>query len=170
MKRALFIGRFQPFHVGHLSVLHQSKILGWDEVIIGIGSAQYSGLDNNPFTYEQRVKIIQASTQNDPELPKLHILALPDIHDDAKWVAHVNTIIANNNLSYDIVFSGNANVYTLFEKAGVSVKTIQQTVDINSTTIRNYIRTNNPQWKAFIHPNAQSLVATEPSLTDEGAE
>lgn len=158
MKRALFIGRFQPFHLGHLSVLHQVKRMGWDEVIIGIGSAQYSGLDNNPFTYEQRVEIIEASTKNDPELSKLYILPLPDIHDDAKWVEHVDTIIKNNNLSYDIVFSGNANVCSLFKKAGVPVKTIRQTVEINSTTIRNYIRTNNPEWKIFIHPNAQSLV------------
>lgn len=170
MNRALFIGRFQPFHLGHLSVLQQSKILGSDEVIIGVGSAQYSGLDNNPFTYEERVKIINASTENNSDLPKLYIIPLPDIHDDAKWVEHVNTIIKANNLSYDIVFSGNSNVYSLFEKAGVPVKTIQQTVDINSTTIRNYIRTNNPQWKAFIHPSAQPLVANEPSLIDEGAE
>lgn len=170
MKRALFIGRFQPFHLGHLSVLHQAKQLGWDEVIIGIGSSQYSDQDINPFTYEQRVKIIQASTQNDLELPKLYIMSLPDIHDDAKWVEHVDTIIKNNNLNYDIVFSGNANVYSLFEKASIPVKTLQQTIDINSTTIRNYIRTNNPEWKTFIHPGAQPFVATQPSLIDQGSE
>ncbi|MEM0023032.1 MAG: adenylyltransferase/cytidyltransferase family protein, partial [Archaeoglobaceae archaeon] len=47
--RALFIGRFQPYHLGHHEVV--KKILEEvDELIIGIGSAQESHSLENPFT------------------------------------------------------------------------------------------------------------------------
>ncbi len=158
MKRALFIGRFQPFHLGHLSVLHEAKRLGWDEVIIGIGSSQYSNTDDNPLTYEQRVEIIAASTAHDKAVPKLHVIPLPDIHDDATWVRHINTIISQHELTYDIVLTGNAHVQSLFEVASISVKIIEPSITVNGTTIRNYIHTKNPEWQNFIHPNAQSLI------------
>ncbi|MBP7820288.1 MAG: adenylyltransferase/cytidyltransferase family protein, partial [Candidatus Methanofastidiosum sp.] len=51
--RALYIGRFQPFHLGHLHVvkliLNSSK-----EIIIAIGSSQVSHTIQNPFTAGER--------------------------------------------------------------------------------------------------------------------
>ncbi|MCD4800755.1 MAG: adenylyltransferase/cytidyltransferase family protein, partial [Methanococcoides sp.] len=47
MKRAFYIGRFQPFHLGHHSVI-TSIAEEVDELIIGIGSAQTSHEVNNP--------------------------------------------------------------------------------------------------------------------------
>ena len=58
--KALFIGRFQPFHNGHLKVI-QNSINLYDEVIIGIGSAQYSNTTDNPFTAEERKLMIERS-------------------------------------------------------------------------------------------------------------
>src|SRR3970040_1541422 len=52
--RALWIGRFQPFHLGHLSMA--KRILAEvDELVIGIGSAQYSHTPENPFTAGERL-------------------------------------------------------------------------------------------------------------------
>ncbi|MEM3079801.1 MAG: adenylyltransferase/cytidyltransferase family protein, partial [Thermoproteota archaeon] len=51
--RGLFIGRFQPFHLGHLKAV-EYIINRVDEVIIGIGSAQYSHTLENPFTAGER--------------------------------------------------------------------------------------------------------------------
>ena len=53
--KALFIGRFQPFHNGHLKVV-QEILKEFDEVIIGIGSSKYSGTLDNPFSGEERKK------------------------------------------------------------------------------------------------------------------
>ena len=56
--KALFIGRFQPFHKGHLKVI--KDIIKKDyRVIIGIGSSQYSHTVDNPFTSDERKKMIQ---------------------------------------------------------------------------------------------------------------
>ena len=52
--KALYIGRFQPFHKGHLKIL-QKLAKKYDEIIIGIGSSQYSNTLENPFTSEERI-------------------------------------------------------------------------------------------------------------------
>ncbi|HDM88409.1 MAG TPA: nicotinamide-nucleotide adenylyltransferase, partial [Candidatus Bathyarchaeota archaeon] len=41
MRRGLFIGRFQPPHLGHLHAIKQA-LEECDELIIVIGSSQYS--------------------------------------------------------------------------------------------------------------------------------
>src|SRR5256885_9498938 len=60
--RALFVGRFQPFHRGHLSMV--KRILESNsEIIVGIGSAQYSHTGENPFTAGERYEIDRKSTR-----------------------------------------------------------------------------------------------------------
>ena len=58
--KALYIGRFQPFHNVHLKIL-QKFTKKYDEIIIGIGSAQYSNTLDNPFTLEERKLMIRKS-------------------------------------------------------------------------------------------------------------
>src|SRR5207302_562889 len=56
--RAFFIGRFQPFHRGHLAMVR--RILeSNEEIIVGIGSAQYSHTGENPFTAGERYEMIK---------------------------------------------------------------------------------------------------------------
>ena len=57
-RRALFVGRFQPFHNGHIhaigEILEES-----DELIIVVGSAQMSHEPDNPFTAGERLEMIR---------------------------------------------------------------------------------------------------------------
>ena len=48
-KTALFIGRFQPFHNGHLYSLNKCLEIG-EQVVIAVGSSQESGTENNPYS------------------------------------------------------------------------------------------------------------------------
>jgi len=56
--KALFIGRFQPFHKGHAE---QIRLIfkKYEEIIIGIGSAQRSHTIKNPFTAAERAAMIK---------------------------------------------------------------------------------------------------------------
>lgn len=56
--RALFVGRFQPFHNGHLAVINQ-LLERHNEVIIAIGSAEESISSDNPMTAGERVEMIR---------------------------------------------------------------------------------------------------------------
>ena len=58
--KSLFIGRFQPFHNGHLKVIKHLSTT-YEEIIIGIGSSQYHNESENPFTADERKKMIEES-------------------------------------------------------------------------------------------------------------
>jgi len=56
----LFIGRFQPFHLGHLDAIRfgLSKV---ENLWIGIGSSNKSNEKRNPFTADERKDMILSS-------------------------------------------------------------------------------------------------------------
>ena len=61
-KKILFIGRFQPFHKGHLGTLEKiAKVEDVGEIVIGIGSSDQSFTSYNPFTVEEREEMIRSS-------------------------------------------------------------------------------------------------------------
>jgi bifunctional NMN adenylyltransferase/nudix hydrolase len=59
-KIAVFIGRFQPFHIGHKSVIDLA-LANCDKVIVIIGSSNEPRTARNPFTFEERKAMIQGA-------------------------------------------------------------------------------------------------------------
>ncbi|MCJ2533679.1 MAG: nicotinamide-nucleotide adenylyltransferase, partial [Candidatus Thermoplasmatota archaeon] len=113
---ALFIGRFQPFHKGHLRFL-QSICNQYDEIIIGIGSSQYRNTSENPFSHDERKMMIEKSL-NAVGVTNYRIVTIPDIHNPPKWVSHVVSIVSD----FDVVLSNNAFTKQLFSEKGYVVK------------------------------------------------
>ncbi|PIR75553.1 MAG: nicotinate-nucleotide adenylyltransferase [Candidatus Magasanikbacteria bacterium CG_4_9_14_0_2_um_filter_42_11] len=149
MKRALYIGRFQPFHLGHIYALSQ---IVEPDIIIGIGSSQYSRTDNNPYTYEERKSMIEHAWKEQ----QATILAITDIHDETKWVEHV----IETTGQIDIVYTGNAWVKELFEKAGYKVKDIIIKNPYSGTTIRKMIQNESDEWESMVPPEVVSTIKT----------
>ena len=114
--KALFIGRFQPFHKGHLLFL-QSICKQYDEIIIGIGSSQYSNTQENPFSYNERKMMIKESL-DDIGLTNYRTVSVPDIHNPPKWVSHVVSIVSD----FDVVLSNNSLTKKLFSDKRYIVK------------------------------------------------
>ena len=54
------MGRFQPFHNGHLNLAKQI-LEECDEVIIAITSSQFNYLEKDPFTSGERIEMIHNS-------------------------------------------------------------------------------------------------------------
>ncbi|MFQ5975895.1 MAG: nicotinamide-nucleotide adenylyltransferase [Candidatus Hydrothermarchaeales archaeon] len=133
--KGLFVGRFQPFHNGHLQVLKQI-LKDVEKLIIGIGSAQYGFTKDNPFTTEEREEMI-LRTLSKEGLKNFEIVPIPDVNDDNIWVAHVEGIVPE----YDVVFSNNSLVKTLFTNAGKEVKTFSffKREEYSGTEIRRRI-------------------------------
>lgn len=148
MTTALFIGRFQPLHIGHMKDI-KDILKVCDRIIIAIGSAQYSMTPQNPLTCSQRKEMITI-VLNDAGIPenKYDIIGITDIHNDELWVGHVKA----NCSDFDIVYTGNPLVKKLFEKSGYKTKDITIIKDISSSMIRERML-NDLEWKQFV-PNA----------------
>ncbi|MFL6479721.1 MAG: adenylyltransferase/cytidyltransferase family protein, partial [Nitrososphaera sp.] len=83
MINGLFIGRFQPFHKGHLATV-KFALERVDQLVIVIGSAQKSHELRNPFTAGERIRMIKESLDEDGEADTRRILIIPvpdiDVH------------------------------------------------------------------------------------------
>lgn len=127
---SLFIGRFQPFHKGHLMVVQgMRKVCG--RVIIGIGSPDKHGGTDNPFSVDERREMIGAALL-DANIPDAEILDCHDTPTDTEWVNAVLKVTG----PIQSVWTGNEGVAKLFEEAGVEVKRIKEVPGISGTEIR----------------------------------
>jgi len=147
LQRGLYTGRFQPFHLGHLSAIKQA-LDTVDFLYIAIGSTQYSHDNYNPFTINERVEIIQKALEEKRISKKLFkIIPIPDINDNAAWPAYVQKLVPK----FDIVFVGDDGlVKELFEKyTEIPVKIVKHEIDICATDIRKAILADN-NWKKYL--------------------
>ena len=115
MKKALFVGRFQPFHIGHM--LAVEEILRHnDHVIIIIGSARQKGTLENPFSVEERIGMIKDSLLAEG-ISDFEISSVEDFHDDKLWTSAIMKAY-----KFDIVYSQNPWTIECFRKNGIKVK------------------------------------------------
>jgi nicotinamide-nucleotide adenylyltransferase len=144
MASALFIGRFQPLHLGHVKAV--SYILKREErLILGVGSSQYSGTWENPFTAEERKRMIEKVFAEERE--RITVVFIPDVHDDSRWVAHVSSIVS----SFDVVYTSSAHERKLFKNAGFRVCNIPffDRSTYSATKIRNMMLKGG-NWQALL--------------------
>jgi len=120
IKRGLFVGRFQPPHLGHCEAI--TKLLKeMDEVVIVIGSSQFSHELSNPFTTGERMTMVKKVLDEmgvDPR--RCHIVPVPDVETHSIWVSLVRTYAP----SFDVVYSNEPLTRRLFEEAGLTVRNV----------------------------------------------
>lgn len=100
-KLGVFIGRFQPFHLGHKHIINEA-LKHVDELLILVGSASSPRTYHNPFLFEERKRMIFESCKNDI---RIHILPLDDsLYNDEQWIKRVQKIV--EHFAYSFSFSG----------------------------------------------------------------
>jgi len=150
--RGFYIGRFQPYHNGHHSVLQE--ISGFvDEIVIGIGSAQLSHEPSNPFTAGERVLMITRS------LSRLgcpfYVIPIEDVHRNALWVAHVKSMTP----PFDHIYSSNPLVARLFQEEGIRVEqTVMYERDSHSGTEIRRKMLNGEPWEHLVPPEVAGVI------------
>lgn len=102
MKAAIVIGRFQPLHLGHLSLLEKAKEVA-DVVFVLIGSANRAPSIKNPFTYEERKEKIK-------QYMECVTIPLDDyLYDNKKWTKQVNDHITTIGRAFtEVVMVGHS--------------------------------------------------------------
>ena len=118
VKRGVFVGRFQPVHNGHLEVIKRI-VEDVDELVIVVGSAQYSHRLDNPFTAGERITMIRKALEKEGiQLSKIWIIPVPDVHQHALWVSQ----IVGYSPKFDVVYANEPLTSRLFIEAGFKVK------------------------------------------------
>jgi nicotinamide-nucleotide adenylyltransferase len=121
VKRGLYVGRFQPFHLGHLSAV-KSILQEAEELVIVIGSAQYSHNIDNPFTAGERLAMIRKALEEaGVDCSRVWIVPVPDVHLHMLWVSALEGYTPR----FDIVFSNEPLTRRLFTEAGYKVKAVR---------------------------------------------
>ena len=86
----VFIGRFQPIHLGHLKVFEKGLSQA-DRLYVLVGSTEQPRNLRNPFTFIERAQMVQACVSA-PD--RTSVLALPDIaYNDQAWISTVQEIV-----------------------------------------------------------------------------
>jgi bifunctional NMN adenylyltransferase/nudix hydrolase len=88
----VFIGRFQPFHAGHLKVV-QEGLKQADKLILLIGSAWQPRNTRNPWTHQEREEMVRAclSEEDNARLLCLPLMDVP--YNDEIWVRNVQSTV-----------------------------------------------------------------------------
>ncbi|HEX4027740.1 MAG TPA: NUDIX domain-containing protein [Rhizomicrobium sp.] len=85
----VFIGRFQPLHIGHEHVVRQA-LLSVKHLIVLAGSANVARDPRNPFTFEERKAMFRSSFAYEMAEERLIIEPLHDhLYADTAWVTEV---------------------------------------------------------------------------------
>ena len=146
VKRAFYIGRFQPLHNGHVTVIN-TLCKQADEIIIGIGSAQKSHTQSDPFTAGERVLMITHTLAVSNIQKMWYVIPIEDLQRNALWISHVRSMTP----PFEQAYSSNPLVTRLFLEAGVDVHSpiMHERDSLSGTEIRRRICTDD-SWKDLV--------------------
>jgi nicotinamide-nucleotide adenylyltransferase len=157
LKRGLFVGRFQPFHLGHLGAI-KTALAQVEELIIVIGSAEYSHSEKNPFTAGERVEMILAALKEaNIDSAKYVIIPVRDVHIHATWVPFIVSQIPR----FDMVFTNESLTTRLFKERGYRVERIPfiERSAYSATEIRKRIL-KGKNWESLVPKSVAELLVS----------
>tara|TARA_B100001758_G_C18415818_1_gene619597 strand:+ start:4263 stop:4727 length:465 start_codon:yes stop_codon:yes gene_type:complete len=121
-KYAIFIGRYQPYHFGHIELIQQKLKLGIPVLIM---VRDIDPDTKNPFTTNQTIEMIKKFHNNNNEDVK--VISIPDIE----------SVNFGRGVGYEI------NEFIPPENSGAKF--------ISATKIRESILVGNNDWKTMVH-------------------
>lgn len=143
------MGRFQPFHLGHLELVRQI-LKECDEVIITITSSQFNYLEKDPFTAGERIEMIHSSLKESGlDMRKCIVVAIENQFNIATWPSYLKSMLPH----FDKVYSGNDFVKMLLSDFGVDVvmPIFLDREKYNATRIRSMIISED-NWQSLVPP------------------
>ncbi|MEM7821379.1 MAG: nicotinamide-nucleotide adenylyltransferase [Candidatus Aenigmatarchaeota archaeon] len=107
-KKAIFIGRFQPIHFGHVKAIKEA-IKRFDLTIV-VGSTNQKRSFENPFSFKERKEMISRVFRG------IRIVGVPDTKNNGEWVRMVK-----RKVKFDVVISGSKWVNKCFKRFNIRV-------------------------------------------------
>jgi nicotinamide-nucleotide adenylyltransferase len=155
LKTGVFVGRFQPFHYGHLAAV-KFALERVDYLYIVVGSAQKSHERENPFTAGERIEMIKAALDgNGIDKTRWMAIPVPDAESHSIWVSTVMSLVPR----FNVVFTNDALTYLLFKERGFRVYAVpyKNRKECSATNVRNSIL-ERKDWERLVPPQVAKLV------------
>ena len=149
----LLIGRFQPFHLGHLEAF-QFALSKVEKLWVGLGSSNKPIQKNNPFSAQERQKMILSSI-DDSMKEKISIYFIPDLDNHIKWIEKIDSIVPK----FEIIFSNDELTKHLYSKRSVTVDSIPflDRENLSGTNIRDLI-ISDQNWHDFVPEGTKNFL------------
>ena len=77
-RRSMFVGRFQPFHDGHMWLINQRLKLG-KKILIAVMDIHESEPEKNPFETEKVIEIISDRFSNEINNGIIKVISIPPV-------------------------------------------------------------------------------------------
>lgn len=155
VRRGLFVGRFQPFHLGHLGAI-KDVLKEVEELVIVIGSAQYSHNLDDPFTAGERLVMVRRALEEAGiDFGRVWVVPVPDVHLHVMWVS----ALEGYTPKFDVVYSNEPLTRRLFMEAEYTVKSIRfhKRKVYSSTEIRERML-NGEEWEKLVPKSVAKLI------------
>jgi bifunctional NMN adenylyltransferase/nudix hydrolase len=139
---AVFIGRLQPPHWGHISVILKG-LEEADHVVVLIGSATAPRCHRNPFKYAEREQMLISSI---PSSHRDRVIVYPledSTYNDAKWIINVQTQV--DRACWKLGFTSEPKIAL-----------VGHNKDESSFYLKMF-----PQWDSIEAPNYKGLNSTQ---------
>ena len=155
MRVGLLVGRFQPFHLGHLAaVKYALKQVHYLYVVVG--SAQRSHERDNPFTAAERITMIKSALDgNGVDPSRWMAIPIADADSHSLWVSSIESMVPK----FDIVFTNDALTFLLFNEDGTEAKAVPylDRSRYSATNVRDRIL-ERKDWESLVPPQVAKLV------------
>jgi nicotinamide-nucleotide adenylyltransferase len=137
--KCLYIGKFQPFHKGHLKVANLAKEL-FGNLTIALGSPN----DTRYFTLDERIRMIETNTGTSP----LIVEDLKEGHSQYnKWGEYVLGITGD----IDIIVTGNERVMRDFIDCSKNALFLARRYEeVSGTMVRELIVKKDESWRKLV--------------------
>lgn len=169
----VLIGRFQPFHAGHLALVEQA-LKRASRVIILVGSAKEPRTLRNPWTFNERAKMITSSLPQTGISERVHITPMLDyLYEDQTWIKNVQMAVQGIVCQYWVGADGREKKIAVigYDKDSTSyylrlfpnwdVIESDGYMDLSATPIRDEYFTLEPGWNnefaAFLKKHEAAL-------------
>ena len=136
---AIYIGRFEPPHAGHVALLERALACA-PRAIVVMGSAWQVRSPKNPFTWQERANMLLGALPA-AERGRVRVLPVRDYYNEARWVQAVRAAVAACTPSEARIalvghFKDATSSY-LRAFPGWKLEHVQRQGSIDATTLRN---------------------------------
>lgn len=156
-KYCILIGRFEPLHLGHQSIIEEALKQG-EKLIIVLGSHNKARSIKNPWSSEERKQMILSTLSAEQQERVKFILMRDYLYNDSLWISDIqNKINEATEDAYDseialVGFKSDSSSYYLDLFPNWKYISCPTDYDFHATEIRNMYFTLDANYKKCVHP------------------